>query len=88
MPYIRPGKALRLATLPLLALTLTLTLSEGTFAAAPQAAPTPQQTDGEAPTQVGSGSQAFKQQTDGEAPIQVGPGSQAYDAAQAAQTSR
>lgn len=78
MPYIRPGKALRFAALPLLALTL----SAGAFAAAPPPVATIQHTDGEAPAQVGPGSQAFKQQTDGEAPTQVGPGSQAYDASQ------
>jgi hypothetical protein len=72
MPYIRLGKALRFAALPLLALTL----SAGAFAV------TPQHTDGEAPTQVGPGSGAYKQHTDGEAPTQVGPGSGAYNAGQ------
>ena len=80
MPYIRLDKALRFAALPL----LTLTLATGALAAAPQPAAIMQHTDGEAPTQVGPGSQAYKQQTDGEAPTQVGPGSGAYSA----QTSR
>ncbi|WP_325598665.1 hypothetical protein [Rhodopila sp.] len=43
-----------------------------------QAAPAKQHTDGEAPTQVGPGSKAYKQQSDGESPTVVGPGSQAY----------
>jgi hypothetical protein len=81
MSYTR---LVRFAALPLLALTL----STGAFAAGQQPAPVPQHTDGESPTQVGPGSQAFKQQTDGEAPTQVGPGSGAYRAAQAAQASR
>jgi hypothetical protein len=84
MPYIRSGKALRFAALPLLVLTLpagAFAAASAPFAAA-RAGTMIQLADGEAPTEAGPASQAHKQRTDGEAPTQVGPGSGAYNGGQ------